>query len=344
LILGGAWNKYDDARHYGEIIWAEYAAGTKPGDPYYDNTGFKTDFNIFLKGGWSPVTNLTLYGDMQYRRIIYKANGIESHQNNVAIDEKFDFFNPKLGISYSTRAGMIYASYGIAHREPIRDDYTDAQPGEKPEPETLGNLELGLRRSTSNLSYSVNYFLMNYHNQLVLTGEINDDGAYVRKNTGKSYRTGIELSAGYRVNSHVQLDGNISLMNSKTDYTWENPEGELTVSDRVDISFSPRVVGAAQLRMYPVKNLEFDWQLKFVGNQYLNNTGNEELSLEGYTVNDLRLGYLLPTEKAGQFELTLLVNNIFNVKYESNGYVYDYSPYYYPQAGTNFMAGFTVRF
>jgi iron complex outermembrane receptor protein len=146
------------------------------------------------------------------------------------------------------------------------------------------------------------------------------------------------------VNSHIQLDGNLSLMNSKTDYTWENQEGELTVSDRVDISFSPHVVGAMQLRLFPVKNLEFDWQFKFVGKQYLNNTGNEELSLDEYAVNDLRLGYLVSTERAGQFELTLLVNNIFNVKYESNGYVYDYSPYYYPQAGINFLAGITARF
>ena len=106
----------------------------------------------------------------------------------------FNFFNPKLGLSYSTKAGTLYASYGIAHREPIRDDYVDAAPGEKPEPETLGNLELGLRKSNTNFSYAVNYFLMNYHNQLVLTGEINNDGAYIRKNTGKSYRTGVEFS------------------------------------------------------------------------------------------------------------------------------------------------------
>jgi iron complex outermembrane receptor protein len=112
----------------------------------------------------------------------------------------------------------------------------------------------------------------------------------------------------------------------------------------VDISFSPRVVGAAQFRLFPVKSLECDWQLKFVGKQYLDNTGNDDLSLNKYITNDLRMGYLLPGQKFGQVELTLLVNNMFNVKYESNGYVYDNSPYYYPQAGINFMAGVTVRF
>jgi iron complex outermembrane receptor protein len=185
---------------------------------------------------------------------------------------------------------------------------------------------------------------MNYHNQLVLTGEINNDGAYIRKNTGKSYRTGVELSGGYRMNSHVELDGNISLMTSKTNYSAENSDGGITEFEHVDISFSPWVVGALQLRTFPVKNLECDWQLKFVGRQYLDNTGNEDLSLNKYITNDLRIGYLLSKQKFGQVELTLLVNNIFNIKYESNGYVYDNSPYYYPQAGINFMAGITVRF
>jgi len=185
---------------------------------------------------------------------------------------------------------------------------------------------------------------MNYRNQLVLTGEINNDGAYIRQNTGKSYRTGVELSGGYRMNSHVELDGNISLMTSKTNYSAENSDGGITEFEHVDISFSPWVVGAMQLRIFPAKSLECDWQLKFVGKQYLDNTGNEDLSLNKYITNDLRISYLLSKQKFGQVELTLLVNNIFNMKYESNGYVYDNSPYYYPQAGINFMAGITVRF
>ncbi len=133
-------------------------------------------------------------------------------------------------------------------------------------------------------------------------------------------------------------------MTSKTNYTAENSDGEITEFENVDISFSPGIVGAANSRLFPVKNLEFDWQLKFVGKQYLDNTGNNDLSLNNIPLNDLRIGYLLSKQKFGQIELTLLVNNIFNVKYESNGYVYDNSPYYYPQAGINFMAGITVRF
>jgi iron complex outermembrane recepter protein len=344
VILGGAWNKYDNARHYGEIIWAEFAGTSKPGQTYYDNTGFKTDFNVFLKTGWSPVKALTLYGDLQYRHIVYQADGIESHLEHLKIDENFNFFNPKFGISYKIKAGTLYMSYGMAHREPIRDDYIDAVPGEKPEPETLGNLEMGIRKSGGILNYSMNYFLMNYHNQLVLTGEINEDGAYIRKNTGKSYRTGIELSGGYRFNTHIELAGNISLISSKTNFRSASPDGGILEYPHADISFSPNVVGALQLKLFPVKNLECDWQWKFVSRQFLDNTGNKNLALDQYAINNLRLSYLISSRSFAQVEFSLLINNLLNARYESNGFVYDQSVYYYPQAGTNFMAGFTIRF
>lgn len=344
IILGGAWNKYDNARHYGEIIWAQFAGNSKPDSKYYDNSGFKTDFNVFLKAGWTPVRALTLYGDLQYRNIVYKANGIESQAEQLKIDESFSFFNPKFGLTYDVRAGTLYASYGIAHREPIRDDYKDAAPGEKPEPETLGNLEMGIRKSGNRINYSLNYFLMNYHNQLILTGEINDDGAYIRKNTGKSYRTGIEITGSYKLNSRFILDGNLSLLVSKTDYRNANSNGEIVEYRNVDISFSPKIISALQLRIIPVRNLELAWQMKYVGMQFLDNTGNKDLVLNDYLINDLRAGYLLSPQKMGQVEFTVLVNNLFNVLYESNGYVYDNTPYYYPQAGTNIMAGITLRF
>ena len=300
IILGGAWNKYANARHYGEIIWAEFASNSKPDDKYYHNTGSKTDFNTFLKTSWSPVNSLTLYGDLQYRYISYHADGIESHLDQVKINETFHFFNPKIGLSYNIKAGTLYASYAVAHREPIRDDYIDATPGEKPEPESLGDLEIGLRKNGANMNYSVNYFLMNYHNQLILTGEINDDGAYIRKNTGKSFRTGMELSGMYRFNTHLTLSGNISVISCKTNDRESNPDGGIKEYRHVDIAFSPKLVSGFLLRVLPVKNLECDWQLKYVSRQFLDNTGNKNLSLNPYTVNDLRLSYLLPSKNQGQ--------------------------------------------
>ena len=203
-----------------------------------------------------------------------QVKGIESHLNPVAVDESFHFLNPKAGISYDTKAGTVYASYSIAHREPIRDDYIDALPGEKPKPESMGNLELGIRKSTARFQYAVNYFLMNYVNQLVLTGELNDDGAYIRKNAGKSYRTGIELSGGFKVSSFMELSGNLAVSINKTDYRQTVHEDSMVLHENTPISFSPPIIGGAQIKVFPVKNLEINWVLKYVSKQYLDNTGN----------------------------------------------------------------------
>jgi len=344
LIIGGAWNKYDRARHFGEIIWAEFSSDYHYGDEYYSNTGYKTDFNVFFKAAWTPVPKVTLYGDLQYRHIGYEAWGIESHLNEVNILKVFDFFNPKIGISYNLNVGTLYASYSVAHREPIRDDYIDAIPGEDPKPEFLGNLELGIRKAGADLQYAMNYYLMNYVNQLVLTGEINDDGAFIRKNTGKSYRTGIEMSAAYKFRTVTEVSGNLSLSMNKTDYRLMGDEGDIIELKNRDISFSPRITAGAQVRIFPAKNFEIDWLMKYVGKQYLDNTGNKKLMLRSYLINDVRFAFLLSEEHKSGIEITALINNVFNVLYESGGSVYDNVPYYYPQSGINFLAGITIRF
>ena len=342
LIIGGAFNKYDKARHFGEIIWSEF---TIPKDyEYYNNTSFKTDFNVFAKAAWTPVESLTLYADVQYRTIGYENGGIESHLKPIDIDETFRFLNPKVGISYTTKMGTAYISYSIAHREPIRDDYIDAIPGEHPKPEFLGNLEVGLRKAETNYHYNVNYFLMNYRNQLVLTGEINDDGAYIRRNAGKSYRSGVEMMAGYKPVRFVEVAGNMSLSINKTDYKQPDEEGGITKYNDMTISFSPSVIGGAQVRIFPFKNMEAAWLMKYVGKQYLDNTGNESLTLDSYFINDARFIWAISTNKGPDVEFSFTVNNFLNAKYESNGFVYDKTPYYYPQAGTHFMAGINIKF
>ncbi len=343
VLLGGAWNKYDKAKHRGEIIWATHANHITPDFEYYNNTSFKTDFNVFTKIAWSPVEFFTLYGDIQYRRINYLGKGIESHLEPVDINTSFDFFNPKVGLSYKFAFGTAYVSYSIAHREPIRDDYIDALEGEKPKPEMLGNLELGIRKTENKFQYSINYFLMNYRDQLVLTGEINDDGAYIRRNAGKSYRTGIEIAAGYKPVRLVELEGNVSLSTNKTDYLVPENEGPIHTYENTTISFSPSVVGAGLIRVLPVKNMEIDWNMKYVSRQYLDNTENKNLAIDPYFVNDARISYSIHKENFPEIEFNLLLNNVFDNLYESNGFVYDGTAYYYPQAGFHFMAGINLR-
>jgi iron complex outermembrane receptor protein len=343
LILGGAINAYDPGRHYGEIIWARTSSQAEPGFTYYDNTASKKDFNVFFKAAFSPVKKLTLYGDLQYRHITYEVAGTTRPGLTVNIQETFDFINPKAGVSYQCGAGTLYASYSIAHREPIRDDYLDALPGEKPSPETLGDLEIGIRRRGVDFYYAANYFLMNYINQLVLTGEINDDGEYIRKNTGKSYRTGVEFLAGFDLSRQFSVNGNLALSINRTNFRSVNEEGTIINYDNVNISFSPWMIGGAQLIYNPVKNIELAWQLKYVSKQYLDNTGNEDLMLDDYLVNDLRIDYTLAHIKP-EITMNLQVYNLFNNLYESNGYVWGTDPYYYPQAGIHFMAGISMKF
>ena len=344
IIIGGALNKYDKARHFGEVIWSEYSQQGGYDYEYYENTSYKTDLNLFIKAAYSPVKKLTLYGDVQYRHIGYNAGGTENYLEPVNINESFNFFNPKAGISYTINNVNIYASYAIAHREPIRDDYLDAAEGEKPEAETLGDLEIGIRKYAGKFIFSVNYYLMNYSNQLVLTGAINDDGAYIRKNSGKSCRTGIEMEGGISVGRLMAINGNLSWSISKTDYLQSLPEGEIEVFDNTAIAFSPRFTGSGQVRLFPLKNMGIGWNLKFVGKQYLDNTQSDELMLKSYIVNDLRISYLLSEQKMPDIELSIDIYNLFNKLYESNGYVYDKVPYFYPQAGINYMAGINIKF
>jgi iron complex outermembrane receptor protein len=343
IILGGAFNKYGNARHFGEIIWLELAGDIPKDYKYYENISDKNDLNIFTKIVWSTSDALTLYGDFQYRKILYTVNGIESHLNPLSIKENFNFVNPKAGVSYNLNLGTIYLSYSIAHREPIRDDFTDAMEGEKPRSEKLGNLELGIRRSENRFRYNLNYYLMNYRDQLVLTGAINDDGQYIRKNTGKSYRTGIELTGGYRLSRFAELAANISFSENRTDYRQEN-DGNIMVYKNTPISFSPKIVGSLLARFKALRNLEIDWVFKYVGKQYLDNTGNADFSLDPYLVSDMRFAYRIEAKKIPQLDVTFLVNNMFDEEYESNGAVYDNIPYYFPQAGINFLAGISINF
>jgi iron complex outermembrane receptor protein len=344
ITLGGAVNKYDNARHYGEVIWAEFASQTGNHHIYYDNSGWKADRNIYLKVIYRPVHRLSIYVDLQYRNIHYMVSGYEPDSQRLLIDETFHFMNPKAGITYTLpKIGTIYASYSIANREPIRDDYISAAAGEKPEHETLYNLEAGIRGKSANSSFEGNIFLMNYRNQLVLTGEINEDGAFIRKNAGKSYRAGLELSGTFRAGSRLLFDGNLSLSRNKTNYNRLNAEGLMEFYENSDISFSPWLIGFMQVRFIPVNEMTMGLSGKYVSRQYLDNTQNQELSLDDYFLSDFNLGYKIHLLVIREIELILKVNNLLNHRYESNGYVYYGQPWFYPQAGINFLAGITCR-
>lgn len=358
-VLGGAWNRYV-CDHFGEIIWSEVAVAP-PGYQYYFNVGDKHDFNIFLKTTYQVTNQLSTYVDLQYRGVSYKTGGIENRQNEFFVDADYNFFNPKVGLTYSVDGNnQFYASFAVANKEPVRDDFVD-NVARTPKHETLHNLETGYRFSRKNLLLNANYYLMRYRNQLVLTGAINDVGATVRANADESYRTGIEIETTYQLTERLKWNANINFSQNKIvnftevvyDYGVNYDEYNEVRSDfkDTDISFSPNVIVGSVVSWTPLQNAEISLLTKYVGKQYLDNTSNTERSIDAYLVNDIRMSYAWRPTFMKEITVSLLINNLFNEAYEANGYTYGYlgggqafrENFYYPQAGTNFLTMLTLK-
>lgn len=360
VVLGGAWNRYE-GDHYGEITWMEVSP-VPTGYRYYLNNGDKKDFNIYLKANYQFTERFAGYLDLQFRKIGYLAKGIESKQNGVNVDAEFNFFNPKAGLTYVVSSNQqLYLSYSVANREPVRDDFVDASSGRTPRHETLYNLEAGYRKSVKNYSLNINYYWMDYRNQLVLTGQVNDVGASIRTNVGNSYRMGLEVDGLIKLSEKLSWNANLTISKNKIKnfnevlYDYGTNFDEYNEISRTykntDISFSPDFIGASGIVFYPIKNLETSWLLKYVGPQFLDNTSNENRRIDGYMINDIRISYTLRPTFMKEISFSFLLNNILNQKYESNGYTWGYlgggtehrENYYFPQAGRNFLAKLTLR-
>ncbi len=366
-IIGGGANRYD-GDHFGELIWMRYADQVDIRDLYYDNNAVKDDYNIYLKGTYEAFDNFYLFGDLQWRKIDYTFVGINNDLRDISGEVNFNFFNPKFGFTYQFSQNLNwYASYAVANREPVRRDFTDSPIVDRaPQPENLQNVEAGVKGTSKNLTYNANLYYMRYRDQLVLTGQLNDVGAYVRDNVDNSYRAGIELDAAYRVSPKISFGGNIALSRNKIeefnefidDYSVADFRQEIIVHTDTDIAFSPNIIAAAILEVRPVQNFEISLFNKYVGSQFLDNTMNENRQLDAFWTTDLRLNYAIRPRFVKNLEFTLLINNIFNELYEPNGYTFSYflpaegpsnrelttENFYYPQAGTNFLAGMKIRF
>ena len=358
FTLGGAYNEYKGA-HYGQIIWAQYASNGNIDRHYYDNEGFKTDFNTYGKVNYSPVEALSLFADLQYRRVYYDIAGTENKLNTLAINETLNFFNPKFGATYFINPeSNMYASFSVANKEPNRDDYTDAAVGIYPKPERLNDVELGYRFKNKAFNLGANAYGMFYKNQLVVTGKINDVGGNYRQNVDRSYRLGIELDGSYIISKSFALNANAAFSRNKiknfTEYYDDYDNGGQVVNNYTltDISYSPAAVLFGELVYKPVTGFALALQSKYVSKQYMDNTQNNDRTINGYWVSNARLGYDFKFAGVKNVNLGLLVNNLFDKKYESNGYTYGYlsggsritENFFYPQAGTNFLLSLNVKF
>ena len=355
-ITSGVFYSYYGGDHFGEVIWAQNAGGSEIRDRYYSGNGDKNEFTIFGKATYLINDQWSVFGDLQGRFVSYKTGGITSDLVPLVEQEKYRFFNPKAGASFQLNASnQFYMSYGRANREPRRSDFEQGIfTAEK-----LDDFELGWRTASEAISVNTNLFYMNYKDQLVLTGAIDDVGAPIRATSGKSYRLGLEIDADIQILKGLKLVPNAAFSTNKNVDFVTSKDGSLVNLGNTNTSFSPEIIIGNQIRYSLLKKLQFGLLSKFVGEQYMGNVDSETSKLDSYFVHDFNVVYTLtdiPVVKSIVF--TALVNNIFNKKYVSNGYFYTYDDDfsvpgeittiegagYYPQAEINFLLGATLKF
>jgi iron complex outermembrane receptor protein len=351
FIFGGGWNKYE-GDHFGKIIWARYASNSELGDRYYDNTANKTDGNVFAKANVQIVKGFDLFGDLQLRNVRYNTNNDETGK----VNDNFNFFNPKAGLNIDIdKQHKLYFSYARANREPNRSDYENGSP----RPERLNDFELGWRFDTPKIKINGNFYYMGYKNQLVLTGALDNVGAPIRTNAGDSYRRGFELDATLRLARKWILQPNITISENRNKEFYFKRDGVLQLLGKTNIAYSPNIIAGNRLAFMPTKQIEISFLSKYVGEQYMANIDAEGSKLDSYFTNDLNVMFEIKTNSVFKsIVISGLVNNVFNLKYVSNGYFFTYDDDfsnppavktiegagYYPQAGINFLAGLTLKF
>jgi len=353
FTLGGGWNRYE-GNHYGDVIWAEKGLAL-PGR-WYDLDANKNDLTIYFKQQTKISSLVSVFYDLQYRRVKYDLYGFRNNPGLI-IKNNYSFFNPKVGLSFQQNEWSAYLSYSRGQKEPNREDF-EAGIDQQPKPEKLNDLEIGIEKRNDKYNVGLTGYYMHYEDQLVLTGKINDVGAYTRTNIPKSYRAGLELVASAKITSWLNAAGNFSVSKNKVkDFTeyiddFDNGGQQINQYSSTDIAFSPNMVGGATINFIPLKNAELSLICKYVGKQYLDNTQNESRKLNAFYTQDARFIYTISKGCLKEMNIILQANNLFDKFYEPNGYTFSYyyggslatENYYFPMAGRNFMVGVNVRF
>lgn len=352
ITFGGGWSNYE-GKHYGNIIWAK--TGIDKDYQYYNNYAQKSDINAYVKWQHQINNNFDFFVDVQYRNVQHKMNGFK-YNPTLWVNRKFDFVNPKAGITYSKNGWQTYLSYALAGKEPNRDDFEAGQ-SLQPKAEMLHDFELGTEKKTNKYHIAATAYYMLYKDQLVLTGKINDVGSYTRTNVPNSYRLGIELQGGYTFTNWLNATANLTFSQNKikafTEYAdnYDNGTQVAIAHSNTDITLSPAIVGGASINILPAKNVEWSLLSKYVSKQYLDNTQNDSRALQSFYTQDVRAIFTVKNKLFKEWNIVGQINNIFNRKYESNGYTFSYiyggqfttENYYFPMAGTNFMLAVNIK-
>ena len=352
LTLGGGWSRYK-GNHYGDVVWAEKGLAL-PGR-WYDLDADKNDFTIYFKQQTKVGSVVSVFYDLQYRRVKYDIDGFR-YNPQLSVNSKYNFFNPKFGLSFEKNSWSGYLSYSRGQKEPNRDDF-EASLTQQPKAEKLNDFEVGVEKKSNNCTIGITGYYMHYKDQLVLTGKINDVGAYTRTNIPKSYRAGVELVAAAKICSWLNASGNFSYSSNKVEDfieyidDYDNGIQKTNQYSSTDIAFSPSIVGGATINFIPFRNGELSFIGKYVGKQYLDNTQNESRKLNAYYTQDARFIYTISKKWLKEVNIILQANNVFDKLYEPNGYTFSYyyggslttENYYFPMAGRNYMVGLNVR-
>ena len=364
-VFGGSWSDYR-CPHWGDIEWVDGMESSAVAGRWYDNDVRKHDANIFAKAVWSVAKGLNISADMQYRIVSYRAWGVNDNfdwntmqMQPISVDKLYHFFNPHIGINYNfARRHTLYASFSIANKEPTRADFTDrymfSSDSSEPKPERLFDYELGYQYSSEALTLGLNLYYMQYRDQLIPTGMVNDSSDALNVNVPDSYRCGVELVFDWRIAKWLSANGNLTLSRNKIrDYidlladspTFGENLGTMT------IAYSPDCIASLGFDFH-FKGFEALLTTRYVSKQYLTNNQVEALTLDGYCVTDLNLGYTLPLPSNRSVRFGLTLYNLFNAQYCSNAYGYSYmwdgvrydEAYYFPQAPLHALANVTVNF
>ena len=370
MYLGGGYNSYK-GDHFGEVIWDSFASAIPIRSQYYFSVGEKRDFSTYIKAEYDINSNLFAFIDLQYRTVNYESVGTSSDLLNIDVKQDYGFFNPKFGLTYNfDNFNSIYGSFAVANREPNRDDLTKNPI--LPKSERLNDFEFGYKLRKNNYYATANLYYMGYKDQLVLTGDLDDVGDAIRQNVAKSYRAGIELQAGYKFSEKLRIDANATFSQNKikdfdyvvydtqydpADFSTVSYEPVVTNFSNTDISFSPNVIAGGTLTFSPVKNLDLGFITKYVGKQFLDNTSSDSKSIASYYVNNFNASFKIQPKWIKEIAFNLLLNNVLNDEYVSNGYTFSYfyrpensndaavtENFYYPQAKRNFLLGMTLKF
>jgi iron complex outermembrane receptor protein len=362
FALGGAVNRYTGL-HFGEVIWAEFASNSQIYDRYYENHANKTELSTYLKSNYTK-NGWDLQLDLQYRGIAYSFLGVDQVSgvlSDVTQNVQFHFFNPKMAFVKTIGANKIFGSVGIANREPVRRDFRESTPQNRPLTERMYDAELAYSTTYKRWSAQANLFLMYYQDQLVLTGQINDVGGYTRTNVDQSYRAGLEVELAYQMNEKWRLQGATTLSQNKilnfvefVDVYLDNAPYYTQIQiehGTTDLAFSPNFIQTLGLQYAPLARLSLLLQSKYVSRQFLDNTSDVKRSLDPFTFTNFICNYKIKQNFAKQMEIGLLVNNLFNALYANNGYTFSYQyggqttteNFYYPQAGRHFLLKMNIQ-